>query len=165
MKFIRPEVEALLPEGGIAQLKLHCLVCQSVVPASRATQKRYQGTCSPVCGQVMKLLHTHNRNNRYCKQCMHPCTPEEVKLFRQWRASLRPEELRRGRPPVKRVAALEGALREAIAAMAGEEFDELRSRFENIVDKKRPSRSILAPSGNSADFVSTESEEAHHVTV
>jgi hypothetical protein len=93
---------------------------------------------------------------------MHPTSPEERRAFVAWRKSLLTvQPAGRGRPPVKRVALLEGALREAIGAMAGEEFDELRTRFEILVDGKRQKGSILAPSGSSAPS-EPESEEAHH---
>lgn len=63
---------------------LHCTVCQSAIPESRAT--RITATCSEKCKNRLDQIRIHQRQARKCPACLHPATPEEREAYRIWRA-------------------------------------------------------------------------------
>lgn len=106
----------MIPET-IEIAPLHCTVCREPIPASRA--QRQTATCSEKCKDKLDAIRARQRAARKCSVCLHPSTPEERELFREWRASrgdistaVRQE--RDGSPDKK---TLRAALREAVDAL------------------------------------------------
>jgi hypothetical protein len=78
-------------------LVLHCLVCSKPVPANRA-RGRNKDSCGPEHAAILRRFKKWNIWARKCPTCYHPSTPEERKLYLQWRRSRGDLREGRGRP-------------------------------------------------------------------
>lgn len=77
--------------------KLFCCICKSPVAEDRILRQAV--TCSKDCANTLKNIRRRKRDQKKCRYCNAPSTPDERKLFKQWIATLgnRPK---RGRPPL-----------------------------------------------------------------
>lgn len=95
----QPQINPLIP-NGIENLTLRCVVCTNEVPKKRA-RGRSKDTCGTECNKILRDYRKWVIRSSHCPTCYHPSTPEERKLFLQWRKSRGDRREGRGRPPAQ----------------------------------------------------------------
>lgn len=78
------------------QEQLRCTVCTSVIPPERILREAV--TCSKQCANQLRNIRRRTHGLKKCKYCNQPSTPEERKLFAQWRESVDGKKRKPGRP-------------------------------------------------------------------
>lgn len=66
----------------ISNFTMHCVVCQKPIPADR---KWDAVTCSPACTKQRKDYGRARIDQRVCRYCLKPSTPEERQRYLAWR--------------------------------------------------------------------------------
>lgn len=73
----------------------NCMVCNNKLSLKRFRKKA--NTCSLDCQKHLKMMRRQLRDNRYCRLCHKPSTPEQRKKFKAYAATL--EKKKPGRKP------------------------------------------------------------------
>lgn len=106
-----PEKPTKISDEEFAAFVPHCRVCGVLVPPERFRGKSRVITCSDEHQRMLRRWRRWKVQNAHCPSCKHPSTPEERKLFIEWRKSITRSEGRfAGRPPVRRNQACRAAL-------------------------------------------------------
>jgi predicted nucleic acid-binding Zn ribbon protein len=72
-----------------------CVIDQKVIPEER--EKRRAVTCSDECRTELIARRRKRKDDKFCRQCGRPSTPEERLLFARWRRATFPAA-KKGRP-------------------------------------------------------------------
>jgi predicted nucleic acid-binding Zn ribbon protein len=75
--------------------EIFCTICKKTVPEDRVLRQAV--TCSKECARTLKNLRRQKRDQKKCRYCAMPSTPEERQLFKAWRAQSS-RAPKRGRP-------------------------------------------------------------------
>jgi hypothetical protein len=67
---------------------MFCIVCQSEIGLDRTIKKAV--TCSDECKKKLKAIRRSHRDEKVCRQCARPSTPEERTMFLRWRRETDP---------------------------------------------------------------------------
>lgn len=89
-------------QHALAATPLHCIIDRIPIPRERAVKR--SNTCSKECAQLLRKIRRAQDDERECRHCARPSTPEERKAFKAWRATQPGYAKKRGRP-VKQKAA------------------------------------------------------------
>jgi predicted nucleic acid-binding Zn ribbon protein len=74
---------------------IFCAVCRNPIPEDRVIHRAI--TCSAICKTKLNEIRRSHKEEKFCRQCARPSTPEERKLFARWRRETFPAP-KRGRP-------------------------------------------------------------------
>ena len=75
----------MTPETLLKRFKTFCIICTRKIPRKR--QRRRAITCSAEHKKRLTRLRKIERDHRQCSVCGRPSTPDEKRLFRQFRTS------------------------------------------------------------------------------
>lgn len=79
-------------------IAIKCCICQKNIDEARIRQSQKVVTCSKECAAKLKSARRQRYEQKHCRRCGTPCTPEERKEFRAWRIAKGQLRTRRGRP-------------------------------------------------------------------
>jgi predicted nucleic acid-binding Zn ribbon protein len=113
------------------QVSLHCIMCKEPIPPERLS--RLGVTCSDACKKARKEYLKARIENRHCRYCHKPSTPEQRKRFQRW---VRWEQ--KNPPPVEELDELE-RIAEAEARNA---LPRGRPKMKRPEDEPEPQRTV-----------------------
>jgi predicted nucleic acid-binding Zn ribbon protein len=64
------------------QTEIHCIMCKNPIPPERLS--RLGVTCSDACKKARKDYLKNRIENKHCRYCHKPSTPEQRKRFQRW---------------------------------------------------------------------------------
>ena len=65
---------------------MRCIMCGERIPDERLMRRKDTITCSLVCSKERDKYWRRRRDEKQCRYCQHPATPEEQARYRRWRA-------------------------------------------------------------------------------
>ena len=136
---------------NIDQFVPRCQVCGVEVPLKRRS-RRNGNTCTAEHAAMVRAWKRWLIKTSVCLTCYHPSTPQEREDFKRWRRERGMLHETAGKPPVKRIAALTEALREAteMLSLAAPELTTVDERetkikkFQKLLDVPPVKRGKLA---------------------
>ena len=69
-------------KDSYSQNQMHCVNCTEPIPSTR---KWDAITCSPACTKARKDYGRSRQDQRECRYCLRPSTPEERARYKAWR--------------------------------------------------------------------------------